>query len=140
MLAKKLLLAVALIVPSVAAFAADDAKVEGDLKKIQGKWTAPAGDGTKVTYAFDGKKLKVVAPTRTYEMTVKLDPEAKPDKTIDFQIDEGPEDSKGKTSKGIYKFDGDDFVFCFAPQGDRPTKYEMEGYEKIVTTLTKAKD
>ncbi len=140
--ANKLLLALALLIPSASLLlgADDKDKVDGDLKKVQGKWTAPSGDGTKVTYAFDGKTLKVVAPSRSYTMTVTLDPEAKPDKTIDFRIDEGPEDSKGKTSKGIYKFDGDDFVFCFSPQGDRPTKYEMEGYEKIVTTLTKAKE
>ena len=37
-------------------------------------------------------------------------------------------------------FDGEKFVFCFAPQGDRPTKFETEGYEKIVVTLTREKD
>ena len=78
-------------------------------------------DGGKVTYSFKGKKLKVETPSRSYEMTVTLDSTAKPDKTIDFKIDEGPEDAKGKTSKGIYKFDGDNkFIFCFCPMGDRP--------------------
>jgi uncharacterized protein (TIGR03067 family) len=132
---------VALIVPLTTLVAADDKeKVEGDLKKIQGKWSVPAGNGEKVTYTFDGKKLKVVAPSRTYEMIVTLDPEAKPEKTIDFKIAEGPDDAKGNTSKGIYKFDGEKFVFCFAPQGDRPTKFEMEGYEKIIVSLAKVKD
>ena len=131
----------ALIVPVAGLRAADDKdKVEGDLKKLQGKWSAPSGNGEKVKYTVEGKKLKVVAPSRTYEMTLTLDADAKPDKTIDFKIVEGPEDSEGKTSKGIYKFDGDKFVFCFSPQGDRPTKFEMEGYEKIVTTLTPEKD
>jgi uncharacterized protein (TIGR03067 family) len=134
---------VALLVPIAGLRAADDKekdKVEGDLKKIQGKWTTPSANGDKVSYTFEGKKLKVVAPSRTYEMVVTLDPEAKPEKSIDFKIVEGPDDAKGNTSKGIYKFDGDKFVFCFAPQGDRPTKFEMEGYEKILTTLTKDKD
>ncbi len=131
---------VALLLPATPRPAGAEDKVEGDLKKIQGKWSAPAGDGGKVTYTVKGDKLKVVAPSRSYEITLKLDPEAKPDRTIDFQIDEAPDDSKGKTSKGIYKFDGDKFVFCFAPQGDRPTKYETEGYEKIVVTLTPEKD
>lgn len=126
-----------LIVPFASLRAADE-KVEGDLKKIQGKWTAPGSHGDeKVTYTITGKKLKLVAPSRTYEMELTLDAEAKPAKTIDFKIVEGPDDSKGNTSKGIYKFDGEKFVFCFAPQGDRPTKFEMEGYEKIVVTLTK---
>ena len=130
---------VALIVP-FASLRADDDKIEGDLKKIQGRWSAPAGDGGKVKYTVEGKKLKVVAPSRTYEMTLTLDSEAKPDKTIDFKIVESPDDAKGNTSKGIYKFDGEKFVFCFAPQGDRPTKFETEGYEKIVVTLTREKD
>lgn len=130
-----------LIVPLANLRAADDKdKVEGDLKKIQGKWSTSAGDGGKVTYTVDGKTLKVVAPSRTYEMTLTLDPEAKPEKSIDFKIVGGPDDSKGNTSKGIYKFDGEKFVFCFAPLGDRPAKFEMEGYEKILVTLTKDKD
>ena len=131
----------ALIIPLASLRAADDKdKIEGDLKKIQGKWSAPANDGGKTTYTINGKKLKLVAPSRTYEMDLTLDSEAKPEKTIDFKIVEGPDDAKGNTSKGIYKFDGEKFVFCFAPQGDRPTKFEMEGYEKILVTLTKEKD
>jgi uncharacterized protein (TIGR03067 family) len=129
----------ALIVPAASLRAADE-KLEGDLKKIQGKWSTTAGNGEKVTYTIDGKKLKLVAPTRTYEMTLTLDAAAKPEKTIDFKIVAGPDDAKGNTSKGIYKFDGEKFVFCFAPQGDRPTKFEMEGYEKILVTLTREKE
>jgi uncharacterized protein (TIGR03067 family) len=142
MLTKRALLGltlVALILPITRLQGADD-KIEGDLKKLQGKWSAKANDGDKVKYTVEGKKLKVVAPTRTYEMTLTLDPAAKPEKTIDFKIVAGPEDAKGDTSKGIYKFDGEKFVFCFSPQGERPTKFEMEGYEKIVVTLTKEKE
>lgn len=129
----------ALIVPAANLRGADD-KVDGDLKAIQGKWSMKAEDGHKVTYTVSGKSLKVVAPSRTYQITLKLDPEAKPEKTIDFQIDEAPDDAKGKASRGIYKLEGEKFVFCFAPQGDRPAKYEMEGYEKILVTLTRDKD
>jgi len=116
---------------------ADD---EADLKKLEGTWTVPSGGGGDVVYTFKGKSLKVVAPTRTYEMTVTLDPKAKPDKTIDLKIDEAPDDAKGKTSKGIYKFDGDDtFVLCFRPEGERPTKYEQVGFEQILTELKRKK-
>jgi uncharacterized protein (TIGR03067 family) len=119
---------------------ADD-KADSDLKKFEGKWTTPSGEGGKVTYIFKGKKLKIEAPSRTYEMTITIDSTAKPDKTIDFKIDESPDDAKGKTSKGIYKFDGaDKLILCFCPMGDRPTKYEQNGYEQIVSTLTKVKD
>jgi len=61
-------------------------------------------------------------------------------KTIDLHIDEGPDDAKGSTSKGIYKFDGDDkFVFCFSPEGERPTKFEQVGTEQFLVEL-KRKD
>jgi uncharacterized protein (TIGR03067 family) len=118
---------------------ADD-KAGADLEKLEGKWETPSGEGGTVTYEFKGKKLKIETPSRSYEMTVTLDATAKPDKTIDFKIDEAPDDAKGKTSKGIYKFVGEDkFVFCFCPQGDRPTKYEQNGYEQIVTELKRVK-
>jgi len=114
---------------------------DGDLKKFEGKWTAPAGGGGKVTYTFKSKTLKIEAPSRTYEMTITLDATVKPDKTIDFKIEEAPDDAKGKTSKGIYKFDGDDkLIFCFRPEGDRPTKYEQVGFEQILTELTRVKE
>jgi len=122
-----------------AARAAADA-TDDDLKKLEGKWTTPSGGGGTVTYTFKAKSLKIDAPSRKYEMTISLDAAAKPEKTIDFKIDEGPDDAKGKTCKGIYKFDGDKFVFCFRPEGDRPTKYEMVGFEQILTELTRAKD
>jgi uncharacterized protein (TIGR03067 family) len=123
------------------AVAADD-KDGGDLKKLEGKWTTSSGQGgDKITYSFKGNKLKVEAPTRTYEMTVTLDATAKPEKSIDFKIDEGPDDAKGKTCKGIYKFDGGDkFIFCFRPEGDRPEKYEQVGYEQIVSELKRVKE
>ena len=94
-----------------------------------------------MTYSFKGTKLKVEAPSRTYEMTITLDATAKPEKTIDFRIDEGPDDARAKTCKGIYKFDGNDkFIFCFRPEGDRPDKYEQIGYEQILSELKRAKE
>jgi uncharacterized protein (TIGR03067 family) len=136
--AQALLAVVALSFVSLPAWSGD-AKVEGDLKKIQGKWTAEAGNGGKTTYTFDGSKLKVEAPTRTYEMTITIDEKAKPEPSIDFKIDEAPEDAKGKTCKGIYKFNGEKFVFCFRAMGERPEKFEMIGFEQIVVTLSKEK-
>jgi uncharacterized protein (TIGR03067 family) len=124
---------------SLSVHAAEE-KDGGDLKKLEGKWTTPSGQGGQVTYSFKGDKVKIETPSRNYEMTVKLDATAKPEKTIDFKIDEGPDDAKGKTSKGIYKWDGNDkFIFCFRPEGDRPDKYEQIGYEQIVTELKRAK-
>ena len=115
---------------------AEDEKASPDLKKLQGAWTTASQGGADVVYTFKDDKLTVKAPTREYKMTVKLDDTAKPNKTIDLHIDDGPEDAKGKTSKGIYKFDGDDkFVFCFTPEGERPTKFEQVGFEQFLTEL-----
>jgi len=119
--------------------AAADA-TDSDLKKLEGKWTTPSGGGGKVTYTFKGKTLKIEAPSRSYEMTIVLDATVKPEKTIDFKIDEAPEDAKGKTSKGIYKLEGDDtLVLCFRGEGERPSKFEESGFEQILTKLKRKK-
>src|SRR5438477_1255010 len=91
---------------------ADDEKIEGDLKKVQGEWTGRIM-GQEALYTFKGRKLSIKGTTRSYEMTVTMNPEAKPEKSIDLKIDEGPADAKGQTSPGIYKFEGDDkMVIC----------------------------
>ena len=119
---------------------ADDAAVQKDLKRLEGEWSYKDENGGEVTYRFKGDTLSVRTPNRSYRMTVKLNPAANPEKTIDFHVDEGPEDAKGKTSKGIYKFEDDDiFIFCIRPEGDRPTKYEQSGYEQILSTLKRKK-
>src|SRR3982751_2205883 len=80
-----------------AAKSKDAGKTTGDLKKLQGTWTAPSGDGGESVYTFKDNKPTGKAPTRTYQRTVTLDESAKPHKTIDLKIDEAPEDAKGKT-------------------------------------------
>jgi uncharacterized protein (TIGR03067 family) len=118
----------------------DDAPIEGDLKTIQGEWTVPSGFGGDVTYTFKGKTLSIESPNRSYKMTIKLDPKAKPEKSIDFHIDEGPDDAKGKDSKGIYQLEGEDaLTLCFSGEGDRPTKFEQIGFEQILTKLKRKK-
>ena len=120
---------------------ADDAAIEKDLKVLEGEWTVKSEGGGDVVYKFKGNKLEVTAPSRSYKITVKIDPTAKPEKTIDFQIDDSPDDAKGKTSKGIYKFEdaSNTFVFCFRPEGDRPEQYEQVGYEQILSKIKRKK-
>ena len=123
------------------ALRADDSAVEKDLKTLEGEWTVKSEGGSEISYKFKGDKLEVTAPSRSYKMTVKIDASAKPEKTIDFHIDEGPDDAKGKTSKGIYKLEDDNntFVFCMRPEGDRPDKYEQIGFEQILSKLKRKK-
>jgi uncharacterized protein (TIGR03067 family) len=119
----------------------DPGKTSGDLKKLQGTWTAPSGDGGESVYTFKDNKLTVKAPTRTYQMTVTLDESAEPHKTIDLKIDEAPEDAKGKTVKAIYKLDGDDKAsLCFRPEGERPGKFEQVEVEQFLIELKRKKE
>lgn len=128
------------LLASTSAVRADEEAVKKDLKKLEGEWTIKSEGGSEISYKFKGDKLEVTAPSRSYKMTVKIDPEAKPERTLDFHIDEGPDDAKGKTSKAIYKFEGDDtFIFCMRPEGERPDKYEQIGFEQIVSTLKRKK-
>jgi uncharacterized protein (TIGR03067 family) len=118
----------------------DDDLAQGDLKAIQGEWTVPSGFGGDVTYTFKDRSLAIESPNRSYKMTIKVDSKSKPEKSIDFQIDEGPDDAKGKTSKGIYKFDGDDtLTLCFRGEGDRPKEFEQIGFEQNVTKWKRKK-
>jgi uncharacterized protein (TIGR03067 family) len=129
----------ALVVVGPSVRSAED-KDGGDLKKLEGKWTAKSGDGGKVTYTFKGKKLKIEAPSREYAMTVTLDAAAKPEKTIDFKIDEAPDDAKGKTSKGIYKIDGEKLTICTsAPGKDRPKEFAQVEDESYLFAMKKQK-
>jgi uncharacterized protein (TIGR03067 family) len=119
---------------------ADEKAVEKELKKLEGEWSVSGEGGGNAHYTFKGDQLVVEGTNRTYKITVKLDPEAKPEKTLDLKIDDAPEDAKGKTSKAIYKWEDDDtFVFCFRGDGERPTKYEQVGFEQIVTKLKRKK-
>src|SRR5258708_5504698 len=83
-----------------------DAKPQSELlKPLQGSW-ATEGDGLDAKWTFEGEKLKATVNGMDYNCKVKVDTAAKP-ATIDLLIEEGPEDSKGKTSKGLYKLDGE---------------------------------
>lgn len=130
-----------LLTASVVTGADDASKASGDLKKIQGTWTAPSQSGEESVYTFKDNKLTVKAPSRTYQMTVTLDEAAKPHKTLDLKIDEAPEDAKGKTVKAIYKLDGDDKLsVCFRPEGERPTKFEQVEMEQFLIELKRKSD
>jgi uncharacterized protein (TIGR03067 family) len=119
---------------------AQEAKLEGDLAKIQGKWVVPSFSGGETIYEFKKDKLKITAPSRTYDMTITLDEKAKPERVITFKIDEGPEDAKGKTTKGIYKFDNEKLILCFRGDEEIPSGYEQIGFEQHLVELKKPKD
>ena len=132
--------ALLLIGSSASKLQADDA-VETDLKALAGSWTSPGPDGAVFEWEIEGKLLKLTTPKRKYTITLGLDPQAKPHKTIDFKVDEGPEDAKGKTLLGVYKIEGaDKITFCAAAgENVRPDKFEQVGEELFLFELTRKK-
>ena len=61
--------------------------------------------------------------------TCKLDPSAKP-KALDIIGTDGP--NKGKTLRGIYKFDGDKLIYCIAGSGlERPKEFASPEGSKL---------
>lgn len=118
---------VAVLTFASVAVRADDAKVSGDLKKLQGTWVNAGSEGPDSTWKFDGETVKATVNGAEYTCSVKIDEKAKPHTSIDFTVKEGPGDSSGKTAKGIYKFDGEKLAICIAMPGieTRPTDFKI---------------
>ena len=81
----------------------DETKVTGDLKKLQGTWLLPAGEGNKpLEWVFEGDTMKARFGDTDYVSKVTVNAKAIPQPSIDFEILEGSDEAKGKTAKGIY--------------------------------------
>ena len=118
------------------ALAADETTADA-LKTLKGTWVSD--EGIDSTWTFDGEALKATVNGLDYTCKVNVDPKAKP-ATLDLAIDEGPEDAKGKTSKCIYKLDGEKLILCVAlPGKDRPKEFEQNEGESYVFELKKEK-
>jgi uncharacterized protein (TIGR03067 family) len=138
-LAAALLLGVGLAGISGLASADDkDKKVDDSLKEIQGTWVAVENSGFDSTWAFNGDDLKSSVNGTEYISKVTADPKAKPHATVDITIKEGPDESKGKVCKAIYKLDGEKLKLCLAlPGRDRPKVFEQADDEAYVFELKK---
>jgi uncharacterized protein (TIGR03067 family) len=131
--------ALGLLLLAGAELRAQEVKIEGDLKTMQGEWAGASQGGGEVLYTIKANKLQVKAPTREYTMTMTLDPKAKPEKALGLKIDQGPDDAKGMAVQAIYKLEGEDkLVICFRLQG-RPEKFEEQGFEQFVLDLKRKK-
>jgi uncharacterized protein (TIGR03067 family) len=126
----------------------DDSKDE--LEKMKGDWTLVSTEtnGKKLT-AKDFKEFSRKVAGETYSITIeseegvqtigikitKLDPSKSP-KTIDVEMTEGA--LKGKTFRGIYKFEDDTQVICLTSSDkDRPAKFDSK--EGTVTVWKRVK-
>jgi uncharacterized protein (TIGR03067 family) len=117
-----------------------DEKSQADLiKPFLGTW-ASSGDGIDATWTFENEKVKATVAGMEYICKPKIDADAKPFATIDLVIDDGPEEAKGKTSKGIYKIDGEKLTLCVsAPGKDRPKEFAQTDDEAYLFELKKEK-
>lgn len=132
-------LAVVLGAGLVSGSRADDAKVNGDLKKMQGTWVRAGNDGPDVKWVIDGESLKATVNGMEFVCTFTIDPKATPNPTADLAIKEGPGDAAGKNSKAIYKFDGDKLIFCVTSPGidTRPAEFKAIENETHLFELKK---
>jgi uncharacterized protein (TIGR03067 family) len=99
-----------------------ETKVEGDLQKLQGDWVSKDDQGAESIWTFKADRLSIKAPGRNYEITIKLDSKAMPEKHMDFVVlDESP-NAKGSKAEGMYKWTDDGkLLICFgSPDGSRP--------------------
>jgi len=124
------------------ALALGDDKPQSELlKPFQGTWATAEGEGLDAKWTFDGEKVKATVNGMEYTCKVtKIDADAKPLATIDLLIEDGPEDAKGKMSKGLYKLDGEKLTICVsAPGKDRPKELAQVEDEAYLFPLKKQK-
>ena len=131
----------ALLVLSLAAARGDEpakgAEVKGDLKAMQGTWVSKDDQGES-TWVFKGDRVSIKTPSRGYEMTARLDPDAKPEKAITFQVLDDSPNAKGAKGEAIYKIDGDTVSICMGIQdAGRPKEFKMDFPNSVLFELKK---
>ena len=120
--------------------AADDSAISPAIKAIQGTWVTSENDSLDAKWAFKGETAEVSVNGQEYIGKIKADDKAKPNSTLDIAISEGPEESKGKTGKAIYKLDSEKLVISVSiPGHDRPKDFEPVPDEVFLFELKKEK-
>jgi uncharacterized protein (TIGR03067 family) len=122
-----LVLCAGLFAPARATGQASQAKIEGDLKAIQGEWASKDDQGESV-WKFKGEHVSLKTPTRAYEMTIKLNAKGEPEKHIDFDVLEDSPNAKSYKAQGIYKLTPEGTLkICFG-DGDsgRPKEFKTD--------------
>jgi uncharacterized protein (TIGR03067 family) len=119
---------------------ADDSAGSPALKAVQGTWATSENADLEAKWVFKGEILTATVNGNEYVGKVKFDDKAKPHATLDIVLTEGPEDSKGKTAKAIYKLEGEKLVVSVShPGGDRPKDFQPVPDEVYLFELKKQK-
>ena len=104
---------------------AEDVASSPAIKAIQGTWVTSENDSLDAKWAFKGDAVEISVNGQEYSGKVKVDDQAKPHPTLDIAISEGPEETKGKTGKAIYKLDGEKLLITVSiPGHDRPKDFD----------------
>ena len=94
------------------AVAADEPATDPALKAIQGTWVTSEDDSLDAKWVIKGETLEATVNGMEYVGKLKVDDKAKPHSTLDIALTQGPEDSKGKTARAVYKLDGEKLVIA----------------------------
>ena len=140
------------------ALLADDAnrnqQVLDEAKQLEGKWKVVAleADGQKApeealktmrcTIKGQEMQMRDAADAPVEKAALKLDLTKTP-RHIDFTVKEGPD--KGKTIKGIFKFEKERLVICMreaeAAEKSRPTEFKTDAGSGLgIITLERYRD
>jgi uncharacterized protein (TIGR03067 family) len=131
------------VVPGALAAAEDAAKVQAELKKLQGMWVPVSGEseGAEKQVAgaeqleFDGATFNTWHGGHLEEKgTFRLNPSKNP-MEIDLTVQEGK--NEGKTHLAIYAWDGANVKFCMAREGEpRPTDFTTKrGDNRVLVVM-----
>ena len=135
-------LALGLVVAIGALSAAEEKKF--DPAKLEGNWEYKSGEKNGAKPGEDSlkAKIKITKDTITvgegdmlFEFKYTVDAKASP-AAIDMEMTKSPFGA-GAKAKGIVAMDGDDLRLCYAPEGDRPAKFD--GAKAHYFVLKKAK-
>jgi uncharacterized protein (TIGR03067 family) len=129
---------------ALGALSAADEKKAFDPTKLEGTWEYKSGEknGQKVEGDALKGKVKITKDmiamgdgAMSFEFKYTIDAKASPP-TIDMEMTKSPFGA-GAKAKGIIEMDGDDLKLCYAPEGDRPAKFD--GAKAHLFVLKKAK-
>jgi RNA polymerase sigma factor (sigma-70 family) len=119
---------------------------KSDKQLLQGKWRIVSAEigGKKPSddefqrmqenpVEFKGDTVRI-----RLQSDYKIDPTKSP-KEIDITPQEGPENEKGKTFRGIYRLKGDEMTLCISmmPDGERPTGFTSQPGELVGVVVLK---
>jgi uncharacterized protein (TIGR03067 family) len=121
---------------------ADEPKIQGDLKAMQGEWvTKDEKTGEESVWKFDGEHVTLKTPNRSYDMRIKVNSEGKPEKHIDFDVSDKSPNAKGYRAQGIYKLaDDGTFKICFSDgEAGRPKEFKTDFGKSFAFDLKRKK-